>query len=148
MCARVWFEFFVLILVEGEQMIRPCLVHTSRKVMKIQIAIALTLVATSALCTEYQPLEGTYKIGGKTIFDPPTDEPQNTHFYLDFEGATARDLYQAIPAKPERGICGAKNDLTKRSGNVQCTQVDGGKEYHCAFGVELLTRKIVPGVIC
>ena len=117
-------------------------------IVRIQMAIVLLVVCASAPCSEYQPLQGEYKIGGKTIFDPPADEPQNTHFYLDFEGTTARDLYNAIPAKPERGICGARNDLTKRSGDVQCTEVEGGKEYHCAFGVELRTHKIVPGVIC
>jgi hypothetical protein len=26
--------------------------------------------------------------------------------------------------------------------------VKGGKEYHCAFGVELRTQHVVPGVVC
>ena len=58
------------------------------------------------------------------------------------EGATARDLYKAMKAKAQDGVCGERGDLTKRSGGVQCTMVRGGKEYHCAFGVELDTQHV------
>ena len=39
-------------------------------------------------------------------------------------------------------------DLLLSSGGVQCTKVKGGKEYHCAFGVELQTQHVVSGVAC
>ena len=117
--------------------------------MKLILAIAaLMLTAAAAFAADYQPLKGSYKIGGTTLIDPPESEPQDTHFYLDLEGNTARDLYKAIKAKAEAGICGEPGDLTKRSGGVQCTMVKGGKEYHCAFGVELRTQHVVPGVVC
>jgi hypothetical protein len=116
--------------------------------MKICLTIAACLLSAPALCADYQPLQGEYKVGGKTLFDPPESEPQDTHFYLDLAGDTARDLYRAMRAKPETGVCGMAHDLTKRSGGIQCTMVHGGKEYHCAFGVELHTQRIVPGVVC
>ena len=50
--------------------------------------------------------------------------------------------------KAQDGVCGEPGDLTKRSGGVQCTMVKGGKEYHCAFGVELKTQRVVAGVVC
>jgi hypothetical protein len=102
----------------------------------------------SAPAADYQPLQGSYKVGGKTLIDPPASEAQDTHFYLDLEGAAARDLYKAIKAKAQDGVCGEPGDSTKRLNDVQCTMVKGGKEYHCAFGVELRTQRIVSGVVC
>ncbi len=116
--------------------------------MKIILAIAALLFASSASGADYKPLQGTYTVGGTTLIDPPESEPQDTHFYVDLEGNAARDLYKALKAKPESGACGEPGDLTKRSGGVQCTMVKGGKEYHCAFGVELRTQHVVPSVVC
>ena len=116
--------------------------------MKCHIALAALVVTVSASAADYQPLRGTYLIGGKTLIDPPTAEAHDTHFYLDLEGNAARDLYRALKAKAEDGICGEPGDLTKRAGGVQCTRIKGGKEYHCAFGVELRTQNVVPGVVC
>jgi hypothetical protein len=118
------------------------------EIMKIIVAIAAVMFTASAFATDYQPLKGSYKVGGKTLHDPPDSEPQDTHFYLDLEGNAARDLYKSMKAKAQDGVCGEPGDLTKRSGGVQCTMVKGGKEYHCAFGVELGTQRIVPGVVC
>jgi len=116
--------------------------------MKIILTIAAVMFAASASAADYKPLQGTYMVGGATLIDPPESEAQDTHFYLDLEGNAARDLYKALKAKAEAGICGEPGDLTKRSGGVQCTMVKGGEEYHCAFGVELRTQNVVPGVVC
>jgi hypothetical protein len=118
------------------------------KVMKTILAIAALMFAASVPAGDYKPLQGTYTIGGATLIDPAQSEPQDTHFYVDLEGDAARDLYKALKAKAEAGVCGEAGDLTKRSGGVQCTMVKGGKEYHCAFGVELKTQRIVSGVVC
>jgi len=116
--------------------------------MKILLAIVAMTVCAPLAAADYQPLQGTYKVGGKTLYDPPQSEAQDTHFYLDLEGSAARDLYNALKAKPQDRVCGEPGDLTKRAGGVQCTKVKGGKEYHCAFGVELQTQRVVGGVVC
>lgn len=116
--------------------------------MKSLIALAALTLTLSAAATDYRPLHGTYRIGGRTLIDPPPSEAQDTHFYVDLEGDTARDLYQALKAKAEDGICGESGELTKRQGGVQCTRRKGGKEYHCAFGIELKTQRVVAGVVC
>lgn len=116
--------------------------------MRTILALLLLTCAARASAGDYQPMHGTYKIGGKTLLDPPEGEPQTTHFYVDLQGRTARDLYDALTAKAVDGVCGEPGDLTKRQGGVQCTKVKGGKEYHCAFGVELRTQKVVSGVVC
>jgi hypothetical protein len=116
--------------------------------MRTALAIAALVFCAPTFAVDYQPLKGTYKVGGATLIDPPESEAQDTHFYLDLEGSAARDLYQAMKAKATDGVCGEPGDLTKRQGGVQCTRVKGGKEYHCALGVELGTQKVVPGVVC
>ena len=117
--------------------------------MKLILAIAVMMfTAATASAADYQALQGTYKIGGTTLIDPSESEAQDTHFYVDLEGSAARDLYKALKGKAEAGVCGEPGDLTKRSGGVQCTMVKGGKEYHCAFGVELKTQRVVGGVVC
>jgi hypothetical protein len=117
--------------------------------MKTNVLVAaLVLCSSSALAADYAPLQGTYKVGGKTLYDSPESEPQDTHFYVDLEGNAARDLYKAMKARAQDGVCGEPGDLTKRSGGLQCTMVKGGKEYHCAFGVELQTQHVVRGVVC
>jgi hypothetical protein len=116
--------------------------------MKIVLVIAALTLSTTVFAADYQPLQGAYKVGGKTLIDAPASEAQDSHFYVDLEGTAARDLYNALKAKAQDGVCGGRGDVTKRSGKVQCTMVKGGKEYHCAFGVELGTQKIVSGVVC
>jgi hypothetical protein len=116
--------------------------------MRIIVAIVIAVLCGAAGAADYQPLEGAYAIGGATLIDPPQSEPQDTHFYLDLEGRAARDLYRALKAKAVDGACGEPGDLTKRQGGVQCTMVKGGKEYHCAFGVELRTQRVVGAVVC
>jgi len=120
----------------------------SEETMKIILAFAALVFAAAAPAADYKPLQGTYMVGGATLIDPPESEAQDTHFYLDLEGNAARDLYKALKAKAEAGVCGEPGDLTKRNGGVQCTMVKGGKEYHCAFGVELKTQHVVSGVVC
>ena len=112
------------------------------------LTIAAFVFSVSAAAADYQPLQGSYKTGGKTLIDAPASEPQDTHFYVDLEGNAARDLYNALKAQARDGACGDPGDMTKRSGSVQCTKVKGGKEYHCAFGVELDTQRVVSGVVC
>ena len=69
--------------------------------MKIMLAIAALLFATSASGADYKPLQGTYMVGGATLIDPPESEAQDTHFYVDLEGNAARDLYKALLDRPE-----------------------------------------------
>ena len=116
--------------------------------MKIALAAVAFVLCLPALGADYQPIKGSYLVGGATLYDPPPGEAQDTHFYIDLEGSAARDLYKAMKAKAVAGACGEPGDLTKKQGGVQCTMANGGKEYHCAFGVELKTQRVVSGVVC
>ena len=116
--------------------------------MKALLATTLLCIAAGAGGADYPALHGSYRLGGATLIAPAAGEPQTTHFYVDLQGRTAHDLYDALDAKAVAGVCGEPGDLTKRSGGVQCTKAQGGKEYYCAFGIELKTQKVVSGVVC
>jgi hypothetical protein len=110
--------------------------------------VAALAAGAAVAAADYQPLRGSYRVGGATLYDPPENEPQDTHLYLDLEGNAARELYRAMKAKAVDGACGEPGDLTKRQGGVQCTMLAGAREYHCAFGIEIGTQKVVGGVVC
>jgi hypothetical protein len=119
-----------------------------RKMAKVIVFIIVAAASGPVLAADYVTLHGSYRIGGATLYDPPQGEAQDTHLYLDLDRDTARDLYRAMKAKAVDGACGEPGDLTKRQGGLQCTMAAGGKEYHCAFGIELKTQKVVGGVVC
>ena len=96
---------------------------------------------------EFRPLTGTYAVAGRTLIDPPADEPRRSHVYLELTGAAARELYAALPGRAVPDRCGEPGALLKQSGGLQCTREQGGA-HRCSFGVELATRRIVAGSVC
>lgn len=111
--------------------------------------ITLLLLASSLVyASAYNQLSGTYRIGGKTLYDPPENEPQNTNIYFELSGSAAKDLYQTMAVKPQKEVCGETGTQTKTIGNMQCTLSSGGKEYRCWFGIDVKSQKIVSGVVC
>jgi hypothetical protein len=110
------------------------------------VLLACSLVAV--LAAERRALTGTYRIGGATFYDPPSDEPQNTHLYIELTGAAAQDLYEAISVKPRTDECTGPNTLIKTAGQIQCNRYEGGKRYRCWFGIDTRSEKITRGVVC
>ena len=56
--------------------------------------VAALLVAAGSVTTETAAqdsvnLQGHLYIGGKTLVDPPSNEPKKTHAYIEIEGAAA-----------------------------------------------------------
>ena len=112
------------------------------------IILGLVLVSTLGMAAVYNQLTGTYRIRGQTLYDPPENEPQNTHLYIQLTGDAAKDLYQAMSAKPKPDICGDEGTQTKRIRNIQCSRSADNKIFHCWFGVDIKNQRIVNGVIC
>ncbi len=112
------------------------------------IILALMVVSSFAYAVTHGQLTGTYRIGGKTFYDPPEEEPQNTHIYIQLTGSTAKDMYNVMDAKPQYDICVDNGSKTKTIGEMQCTRSADGKDYRCWFGVDLKRQKITRGVVC
>jgi hypothetical protein len=112
------------------------------------IILGLILISTLAVAAAYNQLTGTYSIGGITLYDPPENEPQNTHLYIQLTGDAAKDLYQTMKAKAKPDICGDEGSQTKMIGNMQCVHTPNTKTYRCWFGVDVKNQKIVNGVVC
>lgn len=97
---------------------------------------------------EYQPLAGSYSIGGKTFYDSPDNEPNDTHIYFEVSGSAAKDLFESMKVHPIRGVCADDGSFTKRIKEMQCTQSADRQEHRCWFGIDLKKQRIKNGVVC
>lgn len=120
------------------------------KLISISVVLVFIVVAVGAFAASFwpNPLHGDYHLGGKTLTDPPQDEPQDTHFYLHLEGAAAKTLWEAMRTKPVYDECQDDGSTTKMIGNMQCTESKDKTEYDCYFGIDVQNQKIVAGVTC
>jgi hypothetical protein len=109
------------------------------------IFLMLHLVAEAR---EYQPLTGSYSIGGKTFYDAPDHEPKDTHMYFEFSGSVAKDLFESMKVHPIRDVCTDDGSFTKRIKEMQCTQSADRQEYRCWFGIDVKKQRITNGVVC
>ena len=116
--------------------------------MRFLLLLVASALALPAIGEEYMPLTGSYAIRGKSFYDPPADEPQDTHIYFELNGKSAQDLYDSMKLKPVRDKCADDGSLTKRNGEMQCTRSADGKDARCWFGVDIKKQKITNGVVC
>ena len=105
-------------------------------------------LASSSDAGEFKRLTGEYRLAGENFYDPPANEPSDTHIYFELRGATAADLFAKMKVKAQTGVCGDPSHLTKRIDQMQCTRSDGGKVHRCWFGVDIAKQKLVNGVVC
>jgi hypothetical protein len=112
------------------------------------LLLAVVAASFGASANDYKPIAGEYSIRGKSFYDPPASEPQNTHIYFALEGKAARDLYEQMKTKAVRDECANDGSMSKNIGEMQCTRSVGGKEHRCWFGIDIKTQKVVGGVVC
>lgn len=108
----------------------------------------MACVLVSATAAERRILSGTYRIGGATFYDPPSEQPQNTHLYIELTGSAARDLYEAMAIPPRTDECTGPNVLAKVVGQMQCNQYESSKRFRCWLGVDVRSQDITRGVVC
>jgi hypothetical protein len=92
-------------------------------------------------------LRGSLYIGGKSIIDPPPNEPKRTHAYFSIEGAAALRMYRAMKAA-ESDECVNDGERANRTGPLQCWISADRKDAHCDFAVDLLSGRLAPGSVC
>jgi len=112
------------------------------------LAVLILHAAPIGAAPQYKPLQGQYAVAGKTQIDPPDSEARDTHAYFELDGSAARELWRALKVKAQADACGEDGDRVKRSGGLQCTEAAGGTVYHCRFGVELGTARLVDAGAC
>ena len=116
--------------------------------MCLALAIALLVMPTAVFAGDYKPLTGAYALGGKTLSDPPADEPQNTHVYFALTGAPAKDLFDSMKVKAVRDVCVDDGSVSKQVQEMRCTRSADGKEHRCWFGIDIAKQRITSGVTC
>ena len=109
-------------------------------------ALALAvLVAAPATALDVKPINGTYAVGSATLVDPPPNEKKD-RLLLYLDGATAREMYDAMTAPARVSACDP--DLrTKTAGALECSRSKAG-DYNCSVGVSLLQGTTVKASVC
>jgi hypothetical protein len=127
----------------------PGCVELKRRAMsRVGLLVVLMGVLAGVTASERRSLSGTYRIGGATFYDPPSEEPQDTHLYVELTGIAARDLYEAMAVTPKVDECTGPNATIKVVDQMQCNRYESGKRHRCWFGVNLRDQKITRGVVC
>jgi hypothetical protein len=116
--------------------------------MRYALVLALLAALLSVTAAERHAISGTYRVGGATFYDPPAEEPQNTHMYFELTGSAARELYVAMPVSPKTDECAGPNAEVKVIGQMQCNRYRSENRYRCWFGVDLRNQAITAGVVC
>lgn len=113
---------------------------------KIFLLCTLAWLPASVWAADWQPLAGTYTVTGASLIDPSPQESQTSHFRMQLTGASARDLFFAIPGSPVTDECtGGKS---KSAGQLKCLYFKDSDKYECAFAIDLLDNEIDYGVVC
>ena len=94
--------------------------------------------------TESVMLEGSFEIGGATAFDPPPNEPRNTHLRLHLTGEAAKALYRNMQVDAQPSPC--TGGPSKIIGDTECAIVDG--KYECWFAININAQTIQGGWTC
>ncbi|MBA4341625.1 MAG: hypothetical protein C0423_05660 [Methylibium sp.] len=110
--------------------------------------LVLFALLAPAIAADYKPVAGEYSMGGKTFYDQPEGEPQDTHMYFVLTGAAAKDLFSSMKVPAKRDECVGDGSQTKRVKEMQCTRSANGKEHRCWFGIDVKSQRITNGVVC
>ena len=117
-------------------------------ITRISVLAVLACMAAVVAAADRNALSGTYRIGGATLIDPPTDEAPNTHLYVELTGAAARDLYESMAVAPKPDLCTGPGSRVKTVGEMQCTRYASGQRFRCAFGIDLRKQTVTRGIVC
>jgi hypothetical protein len=96
----------------------------------------LLLACVTSLAQEPAQLRGEMYIGGRTLIDPPPEEPKNSHAYLTVSGPAALQMYRAMTAREEANLC-EQGKKMKRAGALNCSLSRDGRSASCDFSIEL-----------
>lgn len=110
------------------------------------LLFALACIPVSALSADWKPLAGTYAVTGANPIDPPPGESQTSHYRVQLTGASAKDLFLAIPGPTARDDC--TGGQSKSAGQLRCLYFNDSDSYECAFAIDLVDNEIDYGVPC
>lgn len=111
-----------------------------------QWPVVLLCAPLSALAADWHALSGVYAVTAEHYLDPAPDDPPDSHFRLQLTDAAAKDLYLALPGKPEVDAC--TGGLAKTVGDLQCVFLPAESRYQCAFSIDLRDGSVSYGVAC
>jgi hypothetical protein len=87
-------------------------------------------------------------IAGKTVIDPPRQEPKNTHAYVTLTGPGALAIYRTMRVRESEDICRGDGWKYKAARNFVCAISRNGREAECDFSVNLTNGQMDSGRAC
>jgi hypothetical protein len=96
--------------------------------------------------SDWKAIEGLYAVTPKNYLDPSEGEIKDSHYRFQLKGEAAKDLYNAMKAKPAKDEC--TGGMAKTQGEMRCTFYEQGKSYDCNFSINIVEQKIEYGVAC
>lgn len=115
--------------------------------IRLVLAVAaISLIAASPTVAQQGKLEGDYRIGSKTVTDPPRGEKKD-RVYLWISGKAARDIYNRMSAKPVL-TCYTEDVWSKRAGDLECWKTAGIADVTCSVAVTLDRGRTAAGSVC
>ena len=96
--------------------------------------------------SDWKAIEGVYAVTPENYLDPSGEEINDSHYRFQLKGEAARDLYNAMKAKPAKDEC--TGGMAKTQGEMRCIFYEQGKSYECNFSINITEQKIEYGIAC
>lgn len=114
--------------------------------MRNLLTLIIIIISPSAFSTDWKDIKGIYAVTSKGYLDPAEDEAKDSHYRIQLQGESAKDLYLAMKVKPVKDECtGAE---AKNIDEMQCLYFKRDSMYECHFSINVENQKIEYGVAC
>jgi hypothetical protein len=94
---------------------------------------------------EYRSLEGSYKIGSRSVIDPAPNEKKD-RVYLSLSGEGAKAIYEAMPGKAVKDACEG-TELVRSAGGLSCSKSHKGNVL-CSVAITLDRGQTAMASVC
>lgn len=92
-------------------------------------------------------ITGEYWLDGQTLIDTPSDQRDDSHFYLRLEGESASTLYSRLDVDAVWNTCGTDH-WEKRVGAISCEFYATRNNYYCYFSIDVRDGSLFYGPPC
>src|SRR5688500_10955482 len=106
----------------------------------------LLLLSPITQASAWKAIEGVYAVTPENYLDPSEGEIKDSHYRLQLKGEAAKELYNAMKAKPTKDEC--TGGMAKTQGEMRCIFYEQGKSYECNFSINIVEQKIEYGIAC
>lgn len=114
--------------------------------MRNILTLIIIIISPFAFSADWKNINGLYAITSKGYLDPVENETKDSHYRIQLQGESAKDLFLAMKVKSVKDECtGAE---AKNIDDMQCLYFKQNSRYECHFSINIENQKIEYGVAC